>query len=181
MFAGLRLSKDHTFEFALSVGALDLRSSGTWQSQGNSVLFTTSPEPVPPMFELAGPSAESDAPLVTVTWPNGEPIQNIRVDLVCADGSIVTGFTSPEGWSPAESECDSPKSLKLHEEIYDIASRAFALKPDAGASTPRLHFILQPNDLGVLDLTDARGAVIDGRLELETSKGRLEFRKVPAN
>ena len=84
MYVGLLLREDGTYRFALSVGALDQTSAGTWQQEGAVVTLTTDPVPTPPGFARAQASQtiveEPDAPsLVRVTWPNGRDIPGVDV------------------------------------------------------------------------------------------------------
>lgn len=161
---GLLLRPDGTYAFGLSVGGLDQKSAGTWVQDGDTVTLTTNPAPVAPIFAPAGPehaiADDPDAPsLLRVTWPNGRDIPGIDVTLGCADGTIATGYTQYDGWSP-ETPCEAPQWISLRENTHGIGPQWFPLEQGA----QRAHFILVPNDFGVVDLTGATARLERGAL-----------------
>ena len=130
------------------------------------VTLTTDPVPTPPAFARAQAgqtiAKEADAPsLVRVTWPNGRDIPGVDVLLGCGDGTIASGYTQYDGWSP-ESPCASPEWVSLSESMHNIGPTWFALEEPG----ERAHFVLVPNDFGVLDMTGATGVLKDGELYL---------------
>lgn len=168
-YVGLLLREDGTYAFVLSVGALDKTSAGTWEQDGEVVTLTTDPVPTPPAFARAGPdhtiADEPDAPsLVRVTWPNDRDIPGVDIVLECSDGSNASGYTQYDGWSP-ESPCHSPTAITLRETMHDIGPATFALAGDATDKDASLHFILVPNDFGVMDMTGATGVLGNGELQ----------------
>lgn len=157
MYVGLLLREDATFEFALSVGAMDKKSAGTWKQDGQTVTLTTTPKPVPPVFERAERNEAADAPFLLVTWPNGRGIAGITFALGCENNTKLSDYTQSDGWSPPEGSCTMPEWIELTESIHEIYSPRFDISEESGA----LHFVLQPNSFGVLDMTGATG-VLDG-------------------
>lgn len=178
MYVGLLLREDGTYAFALSVGGLDQKSAGTWKQDGDTITLTTDPVPVPPVFAPAGPEHTiTDDPdsssLLRVTWPNGRDIPGIYVLLGCADGSMVNGYTQYDGWSP-ESPCADPQWITLDETMHNIGNKWFPIT----GNPERLHFILVPNDFGVLDLTGSIGVLENGDLFLGVLDNEMHMVRV---
>lgn len=165
-FHGLLLQEDGTFLYALSVGALDQRSQGSWVQQASTVTLTTAPVPVPPEFRPEQADPDPDAPLVQVDWAHGGGVALIDVTVGCGDGTIAAGYTQLDGWSPPDGECPDPQWLELVEPVNDIRSPRYALAGQAGERSGGLHIVLEPNDFGVVDLTGTTGILAGDRLEL---------------
>lgn len=165
LFHGLRLNADGTYQWALSVGALDRRSAGTWAQQDGVITLTTAPTPVAPNFQRDPDDGSPEAPFLIVRWPNGKGIAGIDFVLTCADSEPVSGYTQSDGWEPeTEPEpgrgqgagpgpgpgvCNTPVAIELTEPIHDIGPAQF----DISGSTGGLQFTLVPNDFGMTDLT----------------------------
>lgn len=176
MFHGLLLREDGTFLYALSVGALDQQSAGTWTQQGGTVTLTTAPTPVPPEFREVAPDEGEDAPLVQVSWPHGGGVALVDVTLGCADGSVVAGYTQLDGWSPPDDEpCADPQWLELTVPMHDIRSPRY----DLAGRVQGLRFVLEPNDFGIVDLTGTTGTVKGDRLVLTLRGVQRVFVRTP--
>ena len=175
-FHGLLLRPDGTFAYALSIGALDQRSGGSWEQQGDTVTLTTSPTPVAPLFRQADPDESESAPFVLVSWPNGQGIPGVDITLGCTDGTTLTDYTQYDGWSPPAGECDGPQWIELVEGIHDIRSPRYPIADGARG----LRFVLVPNDFGVVDLTGATGKLDGDRLVMHLRGYPVTFRKLPA-
>lgn len=160
MYRGLLLRPDGTFAYALSVGALDQRSSGTWTQQGNTFDLVTTPKPVPPEFAQVEAAKGGGAPFLAVMWPNGRGIAGIDVTLGCEGQEPLYDYTQEDGWSPPSGACARPLWVQLAEPVHDIRSPRFTIETVASG----LRFVLQPNSFGVIDLTGARGVVTGDRL-----------------
>ena len=150
VFHGLLLREDGTFAWAISAGAMDRTSAGTWDVSGGKAVLTTSPAPIAPVFEQAEPDISADAPYLSVTWPNGRGIPGIDFTLECADGERISDYTQYDGWNPAEELCADPKAISLSEGTQDIGPTRFDISAHDGGG---LHFVLVPNDFGIMDLT----------------------------
>ena len=148
-FHGLRLNPDGTYEWALSVGAMDRRSAGTWTQHAGLVTLTTNPTPVPPEFRRDADDPSADVPFLLVRWPSGRGIAGIDLTLVCSDGKRITHYTQQDGWSLVPGECDEPEQLVLEEPIQNVGPASFELD----GTTRGLRFTLVPNDIGIEDLT----------------------------
>lgn len=174
MYVGLLLREDATFEFALSVGAMDKRSAGTWEQDGQIVTLTTTPKPVPPVFERAPQNEAADAPFLLVTWPNGRGIAGITFALGCENNTELSHYTQSDGWSPPEGSCTKPEWIELTEGIHEIKSPRYDITGETGA----LHFVLQPNSFGVLDMTGTTGLLDGEKLSLSFMGTTEDFVRV---
>ena len=158
---GMIIREDGTFEWGLSVGALDMRAAGTWQQQGDFIVLTSDPKPVAPEFGWSGMENAPDAPLLRVVWAsNREPFPYAMVTAKCSNGNVVYEQVLEEGWSPDGEECDSVKSVQLREGIYEVSSGEYdltgALAPADGQT---IRFEFHRNDLGVADFSGMVGGL----------------------
>lgn len=168
----LELRADGTYSFALAVGALDETSQGTWSITPEGIItFTTIPRPVAPEFERLADDPAQASPYLMVRWPNGNPVQGVSVILQCANGETAYGYTLDTGWpnpDPEEDElggddkCDDPRTLRLIESIHDVYSPEYDVAGAAGG----LRFVLNPNDMGVRDMTGWQAGVTGNRIRL---------------
>ncbi|MCB2089583.1 MAG: hypothetical protein KDD98_12265 [Sphingomonadaceae bacterium] len=181
----LELRADGTYLYALSVGALDERSQGSWSvTPGGTITFATTPRPEAPEFERLADGTVQDSPYLIVIWPNGVPVQGINVALQCANGATAYGYTLDTGWpyeGPEEDMggddlCDDPQSLRLIEPVHDVYSPAY----DVAGAGGGLRFVLHPNDMGVRDMTDWQASVTGNRIRLlHESEGAAVLVRLP--
>lgn len=171
----LLLREDGTYAYALSVGALDEASQGRWSAQGDTLTLTTDPVPRPARFTtgpaLALPAGDKEPlPYLAVTLPGGRGLAGIDFTITCRDGQRVDGW-SPDSPGPP---CDTPQWIELFEPIHAVRSERFPIPAGAGA----LHFVLVPNDIGIIDLTGATAVIAGDRLTLSRNPGVIGFRRV---
>ncbi len=177
----MRIREDGTFEWNLSVGALDLRARGSWRREGEEIVFTSDPKPVPPEFEWAGFDETSDQPFLRIfNAANGEPFEYASLIAVCSNGQRLSDQVELGIWSPSgEDECDVPEKVQFRINMFDLKSRPFdlngPLKPEPG-QTIVFHF--KPNDIGITDFTGVRGWFADGRLKITGPLGDQELRRI---
>ncbi len=178
---GMIIRDNGTFAWGVSVGGLDLRAAGTWETQGSFILFTSDPVPVPPEFGWSGyESSPEGGPLVKVIRAsNGEPFIYASARLTCANGAEIYGNIDAEGWSPPPGECDTPVSLQLQQSNYNVMSEVYDLA-DTFVIEPgqTIRFEFRANDLGVADFTGMSGLLDDGILRVSGGEWPLELRKV---
>ena len=179
---GMIIREDGTFEWGLSVGALDMRAAGTWQQRGDLIVLTSDPRPVAPEFGWSGMESAPNAPLLRVVWAsNGEPFGYAMVTAKCSNGNVVYEQVLEEGWSPDGEECDGVETVQLREDIYDVISGEYdltgALAPAEGET---IRFDFHRNDLGVADFSGMIGGLENGVLKLSGGRWPLELRKVVA-
>ncbi len=182
---GMLINDDGTFHWGLSVGSLDMRARGTWDQEGEVIILTSAPKPVPPEFNWLGSETYPGAPMVKVVWAsNAEPFQYATVLVDCADGARLIDQVPSEGWSPPEGECPKPVSLRLEEGIYDVQSQVYDLSEFGWTPGSTITFTFKRNDLGVADFTGMIGVLEDNVLKFAPSPnsdprlGQLELRKI---
>ena len=168
--AELLLTPEGRFRFVLAYGSLDAQAEGTWRSDGQYVFLTNARRPVPPVFEAAGVARQDDAPFrVMVTAPNGEGVGSIELRVEMADGRIVEGRTSNQGWLPWEEEGQGrPVAVSLSG--YGIGPVRFPVDLSAGNDF-RFRFV--PNDFQMPDFQAEPLAIREGRLVLGQGPGSV--------
>lgn len=153
----LEISADHRFRYFLSAGALDERAAGRWAEDGAKVCLYTEPRPVPPAFALApGQPARSQLSTLLVTWPDGRGIAGVDFTLGFASGAPIEGYTQSYGWSLPRGERRKADWIELAVPMHGVKSPRIALS----ARASKWHFVLTPNDLGVVDF---QGACLEAR------------------
>lgn len=179
--SGLRISADGTFQWYLSVGALDARAAGTWVQNGSTIVFTSDPKPVPPEFVWKGFQTTPDAPFLTiVNAANGEPFDYASLTIVCANGARFSEQAQLGIWSPSpDDDCDRPEKVKFRLSSYQVESRTFdlngPLKPKEGQT---IVFEFRPNDIGLADFTGVTGRLDDGQLTIAGPLGEQVLRRM---
>lgn len=194
---GMRVSKDGTFEWGLSVGALDMRAKGAWQVDGDEIVLQSVPVPVAPEFVVLGLRTLPDAPLVKVVQPDGQGFSWASLRLHCRDGKDSFHQIYREGWSaeierrvkagqngqevePRDS-CADPIALTVSQSNYEVRSDRLTLADLGWREGQTVMIEFRSNDLGVQDFTGMRGRLDSGILTFESRLGRLEMRKRPAS
>jgi hypothetical protein len=148
---GLELGPDGRFRYGFTYGALDEQASGRWRTEGNRILLTTDPAPIPPEWTLV--AAEPGDPklfALILEGPTGSPIPNIEVEVRMRDGSVEAAQTRA-GWMEAELDGREPVSVSFRIPVFDVGSPAF---PIDVAKARRIRVRLDPKDLGVRDFRD---------------------------
>lgn len=179
--SGMRILEDGTFQWYISVGALDMRAQGTWEQNGDTITFASDPKPVPPEFAWSGFSQTPDQPFLSiVNAANGEPFDYASVTVVCANGMMLTEQAQLGIWSPSDDDdCDIPEKVRLRLRVYNVESRAFdltgPLKPKPGQT---LRFEFRANDIGLADFTGVTGRLEDATLTISGPLGDQKLRKV---
>lgn len=172
---GLLLRQDGTYRYFLIVGALDEESGGTWVRQGDALVLTTEPKPVPPVFERAvprSPEAEGeDPPFLLVTWPDGRGIPGVDFVIGCSDGAVMEGYTQSYGWTPSGRICPEPQWIELSDPFHQIRSPRYPIN----SGERQLRFTLVPNDLGTVDLTGATVTFTGEAAILHRPEGEMRF------
>jgi len=169
----LLLRTDGRFEYALAYGALDERAQGHWVHHGEVLRLITEPKPVPPAFHQAprGPPAPGSATL-RVAWPDGRGMAGVNFRIGFDAGDPIVEYTQENGWRLPAGEHRTPRWIELAEPIYGIASPRYAI--DAAASGT-LNFVLEPNDMGVVDFSAMSVDVLAGELIIHRHNGTMRF------
>lgn len=173
--AMLELNADGHFRYQLAYGALDERAEGSWHRVDDTLRLDTIPKPRPPAFSVHAMRVEPGKPLTLhVTTADGHGITGIDFRIGFASGEPVLGYTQDYGWSMDASDPRQPIWVELAEPINGVASARFVVR--GGAND--LHFVLTPNDIGVVDFAGAAITVDGDTLTLAHPRGgALHFRR----
>jgi hypothetical protein len=174
--SSLVLRPDGRFEYFLAAGALDEEARGRWSVEGGRLVLVTEPRPMPPVFVQAPSSRTGAAPLqIVVRWPGGGGIAGVDLRVGFDAGEPVVAYTQEEGWSLPKEENRTPRWIELGVPMHGLVSPRLPIDLAAGNA---LAFVLNPNDLGVLDF---RGVTIEragDELVVHRGEGRLRYRRV---
>jgi len=180
----LELTPDGRFRYFLSAGALDEWTQGRWERKGSSFCLITEPKPVPPEFSRASskpgpkpspkPSEEQEATLL-VTWPDGQGIPGVDFRIGFDSGEPLEGYTQYYGWTMPADDPRIPRWIELSEPIHGLRSPRFDL---AEGDRGKLHIVLIPNDLGLVDFTGACLEPSDNGVVLHRKEGDMRFVRI---
>lgn len=178
--AGLRLNRDGTFEYGLTVGSLDERARGRWARAGDRIELVSDPRPVAPTITASRIEQRVDnAFAIRLVAPNGRDIPGIDLRIDFDTGQPLESYVAGEPWTLPADEARRPRFVTFSKKSYRIDSGPLPLRADAGTVAI---FLLTPNDFGVVDLT---GAYLEPRgegLVLKRPEGTILFaRAVPAS
>ena len=174
--SGLELTADGKFRYYLIYGALDEMAEGIWRRDGERLLLTTRPTPVPPRFVLkeAISSKKQEQLSVEVTNADGQGIAGVDVQVRFSDQGVAEGYTQQDGWHldiPAGRE---PSAVALSISIYGVQSPEFQVDM---RRANRLRFLLEANDLGVADFRDLPLEPGEGYVEMLRNGARLRYER----
>ncbi len=192
---GMEIRADGTFGWGVSVGALDMRASGSWEQRGETIVFASDPRPIAPEFGVSGLEEVENAPWIKVVWAsNGEPFQYASAIITCKNGEMIGDQVYAEGWPPPdrntdgetpperalpEAECDEPETVTLSLSMYDVHSERYVLRDLGWEPGMTVRFEFRRNDLGIADFTGVTGTLDNGILKLRGARWPLELRKLP--
>lgn len=170
---GLLIGKDGRFQYMLAAGALDERAEGRWEARGDSVCLTTEPKPVPPTMSK-GTVGEIDGavPTIVVTWANGGTVAGVDFTIGFDSGAPIESYTQYDGWTMPDDDTRIPRWVEVREPIYGITAPRFDL---AEADGGKLHVIIEPNDIGVVDFEGACLEKTERGVVLHRSEGDMRF------
>ena len=157
----LRLDDDRTFEWAMTVGGLDMTAGGVWVANGDTVTFTSQPVPVPTTMALIGLDDNPGGPMLRVFQENGDPVEHSSTLTKCADGQTFLGRVGPEGSSPNPEQCPYPVSVRVLVHEFDAEWPIFDLEGIGWEPGKTLRFELRPGEDDVMDFT-GMVATLDG-------------------
>ena len=191
---GMVIRPDGTFEWGLSVGALDMRAQGTWEQTGERIFFTSSPKPVAPEFAFSGLETREDAPWLRIVWSgNAKPFPYGEAFVTCRNGWKGVEHVPRDGFpsdvpqqedapdvdvypnddypdeSPSVRElCDEPATVQLRQSSYQVRSPVYDLRALGWTPGQTARFEFRRNDLGVADFTGVNGHLEGDRIVLDT-------------
>jgi hypothetical protein len=170
---GLLIRNDGRFQYMLAAGALDERAEGRWETRGDMVCLTTDPKPVPPAIEKGAPiEVEGTVPTILVTWPNGKGVPGVDFTIGFDSGDPAEDYTQVYGWTMPENDKRIPRWVEVREPIHGITAPRFIL---AEADGGKLHVIIKPNDIGVVNFEGACAEKTDRGLTLHRAEGDMRF------
>jgi len=170
---GLLIRNDGRFQYMLAAGALDERAEGRWEARGDMVCLTTEPRPVPPAMSKGTPGEIDGAvPTILVTWPNGRTVAGVDFTIGFDSGTPIDGYTQYDGWTMPDHDTRIPRWVEVREPIYGITAPRFVLTEADGG---KLHVIIEPNDIGVVDFEGACAEKTGRGLTLHRAEGDMRF------
>ncbi|KGB53834.1 hypothetical protein [Sphingopyxis sp. LC363] len=173
---GLLIRNDGRFQYMLAAGALDERAEGRWEIRGEAICLTTDPKPVPPAMEKAPLiEVEGAVPTLLVTWPDGEGVPGVDFTIGFDSGDPTEDYTQYYGWTMPDDDKRIPRWVELREPIYGIIAPRYELTEADGG---KLHVIIVPNDIGVVDFDGACAEKTERGLTLHRAEGDMRFARL---
>ena len=173
---GLLIRNDGRFQYMLAAGALDERAEGRWEIRGEAICLTTDPKPVPPAMEKAPLiEVEGAVPTLLVTWPDGEGVPGVDFTIGFDSGDPTEDYTQYYGWTMPDDDKRIPRWVELREPIYGITAPRYQLTEADGG---KLHVIIVPNDIGVVDFDGACAEKTERGLTLHRAEGDMRFARL---
>ncbi len=170
---GLLIRNDGRFQYELAAGALDERAEGRWEARGDTICLTTEPKPVPPAMAKGTPGEIDGAvPTIAVTWPNGRTVAGVDFTIGFDSGDPIDGYTQYDGWTMPDDDTRIPRWVEVREPIYGITAPRFVLTDVDGG---KLHVIIAPNDIGVVDFEGTCAERTERGLTLHRAEGEMQF------
>ena len=172
--AGLELSADGRFRYALSYGVLDEQAAGSWHADGRRVLLDSDPVK-PPHFSFIGQAAAAAGVVrVSLAVPEGMDPQYFRAVVLLDDGTSVGGQLGGDGLALPLGTGRRPASVTIALPIFDLVSDPIPVDSAQGFD---LSIRFEPNDLGKVDF---RSTVLEqqgGDLTLARHDRLIRFRR----
>jgi len=178
MAATLELGADGRYRYAMSYGAVDEFSSGTWARRDGGIVLNSDPTRAP-QFELLGTetgSAPQDTVRVHLEGLGNLPLSLFSVIVERGDGTSTTVDFSDAGVDIPVSSTDEVLSISLALPMYEITGEPITVAQPAGKA---LYFAFHANDLGFKAFKDTILFESDGMFLLERYDRQVVFRRVP--
>lgn len=176
LVAGIRLNTDGTFQYGLTVGALDETAQGRWEASGNRIKLTSAPRPVAPTIAAAKTEAAPGNPFaIRVLWPNGRDVPGVDLRIAFDRGAPLDSYMAGGPWSLPEGERRIPRFVTFSMPSYRLHAGPLPLEPKPGRVAT---FTLTPNDFGVIDLSGVEAEIVGETLVLHRQEGEMRFRRV---
>jgi len=173
--AGLELTANGRFRYALSYGGLDEEAAGKWTLSGDRVLLVSDPVD-PPRFVLLSQSKGAEGVLrLSLDVPDGMSRQYFNAIILTAKGETENEQFAEDGLTWPFAPDDPPTSVRIVLPIYEIAGEPLKLDAEVGYSA---NFRFEPHDLGKVDFQNAPLKIENGELVLERYGRTIRFRRV---
>lgn len=176
MAATLELGEDGRYRYAMSYGAVDEFSSGTWTRTDGGIILNSDPS-MPPQFELLGTevnSAPKDTLRVHLEGLGNLPLSLFSVIVERGDGTSTTVDFSEAGVDIPVAPADGMLSISLALPMYEIRGEPVTVAEPAEKA---LYFAFHANDLGFRAFKDTVLFESDGMFLLERYDREIVFRK----
>ena len=173
--AALELSADGRFRYALSYGALDEQASGTWHAEGAGVVLDSDAVKAPRFVLLGQERGEARVVQLGLELPEGTDAQFFLAGIELADGRVMGGHFSAEGYSFPLEPGQEPVRVQIALPMFDISSDPVSVDPARGL---RFRFRFEPNELGRVDFRGTLLRVEKGQLLLDRHGVALHFRRM---
>lgn len=177
MAAWLELGEDGRYRYALSYGAVDEYSTGTWARQDGGIVLNSDPS-TPPQFELLGTEQGSGAPDAMTLHLEGNgnlPVSLFSAIVERADGTGTIADFSDGAIQIPVSDSDQLLSISLALPIFEVRGEPIPVPQPSGKS---LYFAFHANDLGFKAFDHTGLFESDGMFLLERYGREITFRKV---
>jgi len=172
--AGLELKADHHFRYALSYGALDEESAGTWAMHGDQVLLT-SDRVVPPRFVLVSQNQGTDGKLqINLDVPTGMSQQYFDALITNTNGKTERTQLGENGLVSEFSSTSKPANVRMLLSMFNVVSGPVNLDSNSGYS---VRFRFEPNDLGKVPFHATPLRVVGGELLLDRHGRTIRFKR----
>ncbi|MCT2400695.1 hypothetical protein [Novosphingobium mangrovi (ex Huang et al. 2023)] len=178
MAVHLELGEDGRYRYALSYGAVDEYSQGTWTSTGSAIVLTSDPVDAP-RFDFLGEKAAAGGPkgalAVDLEVPKGLPLSLFRAVVTLADGRSFTSDFSDDGLIVPLEKGGGKVSIRLGLPIFEVQGEPVLVDNARGK---RLSFAFVPNALGFKIFDHAVLPLRDGAYVFQRYGRDVMFRKV---
>jgi hypothetical protein len=176
MAATLELGEDGRYRYALSYGAVDEFSAGTWTRQEGGIVLNSDPSS-PSRFELLGTedgSGAGDAVTLRLEGLGNLPPALFGAIVERGDGTSSAFDFSEQSLEIPVAEGDRVLSVSLALPMYEVRGEPVSVPDPAGKV---LYFAFHANDLGFKAFDNALLFESDGLLLLERFGRDIVFRK----
>ncbi|MGI4945542.1 MAG: hypothetical protein ACRYHQ_34085 [Janthinobacterium lividum] len=176
LVAALWLRADGRFRYGLTVGSLDEVAGGRWTTDGTHIHLVSEPRPIPPTI-TAGPARRDPGVALSllVATPKGDGVPGVDLVIGFDAGESTDGYTQADGWALPKEEKRVPRWVELSMESYGLKSPRFPINQNEANV---LAFVLTPNDIGVIDLSDTVVDISGRELIVHRHGGTMRFSKV---
>lgn len=175
--ATLELGADGRYRYAMSYGAVDEFSSGTWTRKDGGIVLNSDPS-TQPQFELLGTevgSGPADGLKIHLEGVGNLPLSLFSVIVERGDGTSMTvDFSGADVGIPVSS-ADQELSVSLALPMYETSSVPVAVPQPAGKA---LYFAFHANDLGFKAFNNTILFESDGMYLLERYDREIVFRRI---
>jgi hypothetical protein len=173
MAAGLELTGDGRFRYALSYGALDEQAAGKWTVSGDQVLLTSDPVVAPRFVLVSHGKGAAGVLQIMLEVPKGISRQYFDAMIAQSNGETTRAQLSEDGlvWPFTGG---APTGVRLVLPVFAVAGEPVKLDAASGYS---LRFRFEPNDIGKADFRATPLKIVNGDLLLDRHGRTIRFKR----